>query len=360
MKRNRLLAVAGLGLLAMSPLLLALRGCPRPAPDQARPARPMDEALFTRDQPQIRRLVSWDGRVVVQADRLYALDLERASVSPLAVPGTGKVVEVATCGGRAVALCEVDDGLRLLGKQGNKWEDLGLPPEAARVVAAPTLRADRSSLVLLGEDTLFTLAAGGWRRLPLKPRPRVTILPASQAQHVLLAGGKLYLGHDQGEWGGGLLALDVETGAWEEVRLGDRGGRPVTGLRVGPGGTVWVTEGLSHLGLVEGSLHRNDRKGWRLVCDSSERGGRDWDLPPASLDAVAFDGEGRLYLLSGELGVVRREGAGWERLTPGWPSHAYASCLHVAPSGLLVIGLSDGGVLLVDPDTQGARRVALR
>jgi hypothetical protein len=37
----------------------------------------MDPRLFQRDQPRIRRLLEWDGRLVVAADRFYLLDPAR-------------------------------------------------------------------------------------------------------------------------------------------------------------------------------------------------------------------------------------------------------------------------------------------
>src|SRR5262249_8469230 len=119
-------------------------------------------------------------------------------------------------------------------------------------------------------------------------------------------------------------------------------------------------EGRNHLASVEGRLYRNDGKGWRLVCDSSEGGRRNWGLQATSLSWVAFDGEGRTHLLSDTLGVVRREGARWARLTPGWPDHSFTRCLHSTAAGLVAIGLYDGGVLLIERKSSRARRVVLR
>jgi hypothetical protein len=83
-----------------------------------------------------------------------------------------------------------------------------------------------------------------------------------------------------------------------------------------------------------------------------------WELPPASFDAIAFDEESRLHLLTGELGVVRRDGKRWTRLTPAWPEGAIVSGLAVRGE-LLVIATFDAGVLLWNVATGKARRVEL-
>jgi hypothetical protein len=77
----------------------------------------------------VRRIVEWDGRLVVQADRCYILDPIRALATPLTLPGVREDLDVATwANGRPVALCRADDGLHLLVRQGIGWDELELPP----------------------------------------------------------------------------------------------------------------------------------------------------------------------------------------------------------------------------------------
>jgi hypothetical protein len=109
---------------------------------------------------------------------------------------------------------------------------------------------------------------------------------------------------------------------------------------------------------VSGRLCRFDGKTWRVVYDSSKVYPDWWGLP-TSIDAVGFDRTYSPVLLSSTLGLVRREENGWKRLTPTWPKFAYVRCLHVALTGQAVIGLLDGGVLLIDLKTGQARRVVL-
>jgi hypothetical protein len=175
----------------------------------------------------------------------------------------------------------------------------------------------------------------------------------------------LLLGFGAGEWGGALASLDIGTGAWKAYPQVDE---PVTDLVAEPNGRPWVAMGLSHLGGRKGSLSHLDASGLTAVAKVdgfvNVVGGAvtharlAWELPPASFDAIAFDEESRLHLLTSELGVVRRDGKHWTRLTPAWPEHVYVSGLAVR-GALLMIATFDAGVLLWDVATGKARRVKL-
>jgi hypothetical protein len=136
----------------------------------------------------------------------------------------------------------------------------------------------------------------------------------------------------------------------------------------GPDGAAWATTGLAHLGGVMGAVSRLDVAGWKVVTkvegsravrgEENVRVHLGWDLPLASFDAASFDEEGRLHVLTGQLGVVRRDGERWTQLTPAWPERVYATGL-VVRGALLVIATFDAGVVLWDVSTGKARRVAL-
>lgn len=227
--------------------------------------------------------------MVVEADRLYLLDPERAVATPLRFLGAGEVVGLATCGRRPLALCSDDGGLRLLIKVGGRWKNLGPPLNLRLSATPPLLCADESSAVLLGESQLLCRTRGLTRRQTVESLPEDFFLsfPWSRApHHALLARGRLYLGYDWGEWSGGLLALDVGTGRWQEIHLIQGGHLAVRDVRADPGGAVWV---------VAGVVHTFDGREWAVFGNSTGRYAARWGLPPASLDAVAFDRESRPY-----------------------------------------------------------------
>jgi len=318
----------------------------------------IDPALFKRDQPTLLRVGEWDGRVVVEADRFYTLDLDRATAKPLELPGVEEIVGVATGErGKPFALCKTKGGHSLLVKEKDKWIEQELPDEVRKSRKPPRLTADAASVALLAEDKVYRLAAKKWTTISLTPRPEHLCM-MHDARHVLLAGERMYLGYDSGEWGGGLLRLDLGTGKWEEIKLDD-GHTPVHDLKSGPGGKVWTVEGLDHLGLMDGVVHSYDGKAWKMLCRSSKGDPENWDLPSASLAALAFDVKGNLWLLSGWLGLIRREKEKWVRVTPGWHDCQPVQSLHMTSSGVAVIGTLDAGVLLFEVESKRIRRVTL-
>jgi hypothetical protein len=343
-------------------------GCQRTAEGPGALAVPptMDASLFTRNQPPVRRVFEWDGQVVVESNdglvgefsRYFSLDVEKGVAAPITFPGAEAVLGFKGKG-QALALCRGKADLFLLARQGEGWARQDLPEEIRVASDPPILCADADSVVLLGNQKAFWRKGAGWESVPFAKRPGSR--PGDEMgwvlNHALLAKEKVYLGFDRGEWGGDLLALDLKTGAWEQPPLASGGGWPVRDLKLGPGETVWAVEGLAHLGVRHGKLNVFDGNEWKVFCCSSEGKMSNWNLDPASLDSVGFDGEGRVYVLSGCLGVARYEGGNWTQLTPGWPSFQYVSSLHITASGVAVIGMYDAGVLLVDLRSNQARRV---
>jgi hypothetical protein len=329
------------------------------------PADLMDPSLFQRDQPTLRRAFQWDGAIVVQGDEsFYSIDLVKATAAPVRIPGTRQIqiLLIASRGsGQAIALCRDRDGLCLLYHDRAEWKRLQLPETIRSLTEPPLLCADESSVVLLAKDRLFRFTDDRWISSMLNPRP-VTEGIRGGPRRVLLTGKTLYLGFDRGEWGGGLLSLDVNTGDWDAPSRG-LSELPVRDLAVTPDGTVWVVEGLAHLGLRDGRLSCFEGGKWKVVCACSGRKKAkrvDWNLPPCSFDAISFDRNGQLYLLSGELGLIRRDGAKWTRLTPGWPEYVYVSSLCLSSTGVAVIATSDAGVLLFDLNSGRVQRVVLK
>ncbi len=195
--------------------------------------------------------------------------------------------------------------------------------------------------------------------MELPPPPQALARPGVP-NHRLLAGGRLYMGFDHGEFGGGLWSVDIKTGEAEQVQFRGGQGWPVRCLKASPDGRVWSVEGLVHGILRKGALHVGAGVNWELYCNSTEGEFANWDLPPASLDALAFDADGRLYVLSGSLGLARYDDGTWTRLTPGWPEHFYVHTLLATPSGVAVVGTYDAGILLLDLRSGAIRRIALK
>lgn len=78
-------------------------------------------------------------------------------------------------------------------------------------------------LVVLAPDAVYTLTGKTWRARTLD----MPIGGAPQTVTAVDASGRIYLGRNRGEWGGGLFSIDPETGKVTEVRRID--GEPCDG-----------------------------------------------------------------------------------------------------------------------------------
>lgn len=323
--------------------------------------------LFNRDQPRLHNLFTWNDQIVARTDRFLSIDVKKGAAAPLKIPKIKRIIDLATRGeGQALALGRNDDGIVLLAKDRGDWTPLPLPDGVRKSTDDFSLYADESSLVLIAGERCFRHAGGVWKPVPVKPRPLMDFnnrpkIPCCR----LLAGTTLYEGYNWGEWGGDLLTLNLLTGEWTRpTRRDSDHWIPVHDIRIGPDNVVWAAGGLLHLGRQQGSIYNFDGKRWRVFAATSNHFGRDektinWPFVPTSMDAVAFDEKGLLYILTQDLGVVRHDGEKWTQFTKGWPGCCVMG-LQLAADGLLVIGTYDAGILLWDPNTQAMRRVNLQ
>ena len=310
--------------------------------------------LFTRDALGEYRVRSWSGEVVLGTRAgWYRLDVDAGKATPLAVLGSSKVYALAQGGGRSAALVQGESGVSLAVGSGGAFEALAVPQDVQETPAAWALGVNARSAVLCSLERCHTLAGKQLASTALAkapPRP----FPGGATRAVLYQ-GKLVLGFARGEWGGALLAADPATGRWLDAPgFGTCG--PVSDLTIGPDGKLWVVEGLAHLGLRDGRLRTWDGATWATVAEVSTGAKTGFDLDATDFEGLAFDAQKRPLLLTGHLGVVRREGARWVRVTPGWPDFAYVDSL-VVVGGRALVGALDAGVLVWELGTERATRI---
>jgi hypothetical protein len=166
-----------------------------------------------------------------------------------------------------------------------------------------------------------------------------------------------------GEWGGGLIRVDLRTGISKQDDLGFG----VADLEVDRQGRVWAAGGIAHLLVREGHLRRLDEDAWAVVLRITNEPRYSWSkswgwpFPAEPIQAVAFDAAGIPYVLTQGLGVVRYDAGVWTHLTRFWPQRAttHLETLVIAPDSTLVIGTKGAGVLLWKPGEATLRQVRL-
>jgi hypothetical protein len=342
-----------------------------PCAPSAPGASDADESIVVRDQPVASGLLAIGGKVVTRTSPPFEVDVDALTANPIPLPDRVDVLELASDGrvlwalGKDAAL-----RLRLFERASSSWREETLPAgsryddDAARALAF-----DGEVLALLFGARLSTFERGRWSSRAVVSRRR-----GVNGLRALLHRRRLYLGANEGEFGGDLTSIDVDAGGWTVEQLLPLASHdlalPVRDVALGPDGALWVVRGLGHMGGLEGQLFRRDGGGWKLVAsasgfnmipDSPDPGPctGDWNLPFTNFESIAFDAAGRVLLLTGTLGVVRREPqGGWTRLTQRWPRFVYADGLAVS-GDKLVLGTFDAGPLVCEPQSGRLRRVPL-
>lgn len=265
--------------------LLILGGCAGPAthPGEtpgtttaAQPDRGTTQVSAAREDRNYSRGLSLDGRLWLRGGR-------DGSLASLVLPGgvrsthfTDGVIDLAVSDGKLLALrslslnpFDTEETFRPAGgrfvlsswtgggfKDSSPFELPQMPRAVIVIDGSPTVLSPHR-MDVLGAD-------GHWRSKPLQGTIRDH--PIAEPPIVLAVNGLVYIGHDLGEWGGGLQRLDPTTGIVTDIERRDgkelcsgplnSGCDPVTGLIQAPGapGCILASTGLGHMTSEQGAI----------------------------------------------------------------------------------------------------------
>lgn len=319
------------------------------------------ERLLVRDQPRLFQLKEWNGEIIAKADRCYVVDVDAKRCRILQIKGADEILSIASWGKSRtpVALARQKNKAVLMQKKGAEWFPIPIPHDLSEVKQDTELIANETTLAVYTSSKLFVFENGNWRSLEISADPSIKQEMRGEERNYALFGGDLYIACGAGEWGGALVRLNLSTGKLSQVNeLGIE--LPVSDIKTDPFGTLWVTQGLAHLGGLQGALWKLEKGSFTNVAQDSNfnKKAQGWNLEPASFEALAFDQNGGIYMLTNNLGVVTKIEHEWKLLTPEFLQGAYPTCFTVT-NKKLVIGLYDGGILLWDRQRQQVDRIPL-
>lgn len=325
----------------------------------------IDLSDIPRDQPRIKQIFDWDGRIVVEAGgAFYRVDVDRQKAVPIFCPGDRSLMSLSgRAGGKNYALCRGDGGFALFAGNDRGWDNVELPETLGSSGNKVFLLSNADRLVFVDDTHIYSFSDGRWKRMPYKQEKRSgerSLLNIDEEDHIILFNDKIFIGHQWGEWGGGLVSLGIDTGTWER----HFSGTPVTGLAVNSKGELWASQGLEHLGGVRGMIVAYNGNSWRTV---SKNGGtvdynahelafigvsaENWPFDPAGFYALAFDKDDNLLVLSGSLGILKYKDKRWRRwiaTSSDARKSVYVSSLYVMKKDTMLVGLYDGGIAVLD------------
>ncbi len=267
-------------------------------------------AAAPRGQPSTGRIQRGGDVLVADVDgQPRFVDLEGMQAHPVLMPSCTRIVAVSTIGEDRALLCEWEEGRALLVEEAGRWQLEPIPEElrlGEEVLVMASQGQDLAIWTRGREDPRWTSRVfwrqeGSWKTVALDD---VDALPNRMGTpaHVLLDDGRLWLGFNRGEFGGGLFELRLEDGSWREMGPDTRH-LPVTGMLRAADGDIWVTQGMAHMDLREGRLLRFDGQRREEVVTSSPFDER-WGLPEADFFGLSMDADGHPMLASGELGIL--------------------------------------------------------
>jgi hypothetical protein len=254
---------------------------------------------------------------------------------------------------------DLPEALRHLGQDGEKIE----PSEIPRLIKTNNVAA-----LIVSDEIHWLDKTWHSRKLPKVPQFYKEFKPETFGGAHYLDGTTFYAGWDHGEWGGMLASIDLseEDAKWVHLSgkpVGDNSGipqnSPIQSIISSKKGDIWVATGLAHMGGTwRGLYHRHAEGKWHTFIDGDfdeDRGST--KLPsPSSVQGIAYDHSGQLYILAGEIGVVRLTKGGIDPLiNHNFFSHSsdrgdytvgcYPSALGVARNGDVFVSTNSFGVL---------------
>lgn len=320
--------------------------------------------LSATPQPTVFRMMDWDGGVVVVTPAgKFMLDVAAGTATPFVFDELDRVTDLAEWQRRPIAWGSRGEQRTLLVARGDAWESLPVPPG----FTDGNLVTDGSTLALVGaSDVALSEDGATWRT--------VTGAVIDRPNTMVLHGGRLYMGFDRGEFGGGLEVVDLRTSPPTRTGGLSQTSLPVRSIEA-HGPRVWVLEGLAHMGLSLGRLRRFEGgvETTVLACDGlsdEERrsctygcvGMVRWPYEATAFETMALDDRGRPHIVTfgsatlriGEprrpndvAGLVRVEDDGSiTRLTPSWRYRSEYWMRMRLHGDIAVLGGSDYGVLL--------------
>jgi WD40 repeat protein len=297
----------GLGTLALVAACSSRREPPQlsspPEPDESRAEAPKtgdrEEVVEARPTPwvmpepedrqePVEEMLLVENRVYALASgRLYLVDIDENALGRVEVPCPGRVIDIAKIESALAVLTDLRGVLGFAILRGDTWTTVPSPGKVAARVH-PVLIPWRDSMLVFTDSRIWKLKGGGWDAIDipymytvdrtLNHYWRVKSLP-----HFIHAthGDLLFVGWDKGEFGKGVVALDLdaEEKTWrriaeneiasEENRLPGDWQFGVffnpRGFRQGPDGKLWMLTSFAHLSGRHKSIFRFDGNRWERV-----------------------------------------------------------------------------------------------
>ena len=311
-----------------------------------------DTFSHIRDQPVLQGLLRWQGGWVAAGNQLFTIDVHKKSAAPLEHSGLDAVLDVAEASATALVFGTKGQQAKLVVTNSSVPEvEIPLPVEVLSDPSRWRLAAAGEKVVLISNNLTFSCKVPDYKWSPVRMSQKLMSQElwrakdrANLLKSILICDAQVFVAVDQGEWGGGLWSVELTTGT---VSLVEKDSNPATGLALDDKGRVWATWGLAHKMIRQGTLRVLEGDNWRLVSrtdnlDKTRQ--KNWSLPSTSFNSVTVE-QGRIFVLTGTLGVVELVNGSWQQRAIGWSDHQYVTALAMQDDMALIATYNAGVVV---------------
>lgn len=221
------------------------------------------------EQPLISDLFLWGNHILAEtvhdtANKYYYIDSLTNRLLKLEIEDNSKIIHVAQSNSFLFAITKKNGHLNLLSKEKRKtfWLKQELLIKSNAIDNAKFVATDNLLVLVTSEIIHYKLFNSTWKSIEIskliKLHPESDRLP----RHCLLKDDALYLGYDNGEWGGSLIEIPFSVGDDIVFKTGNLIlNENIVAINYSKDSILWIATGLSHLGLAKSGIYKyqNDK-----------------------------------------------------------------------------------------------------
>lgn len=251
-------------------------------------------------QPILKNLFLWDNLVIAErdwvvTDKYYVCDALKGKLTRLQISNDTAILDLAETHSFVYAISKRDELYFLLKKvKGqNKWDATPLFPGFDKILKFK-LVANDSMLVLITRDEIFYKQTNSyWQKTAIDSlMDEFNTYDYNIPKHCLMTANRLYLGYDNGEWGGALWEIPISNEGEKNLSKGklildDK----IMGLQYSLQGTLWIASGLTQRARGESGIYMFEKDSLQQVL---------WPQPHKSRDRNQAESLPQQHLLFGD------------------------------------------------------------
>lgn len=260
------------------------------------------------EQPLISGMFLWDNLIIVERDRYttdkyFICDTTVKKLSPLQIADNSLVLGLTETKSSLYAVSKMNDTYFLLTKHKDevKWKSENITIQGLNSTELKLLSTDNLLVIVTAENIFYRKTSSSWKSVPINIKNNNGYYQIPK--HCLLTSSSLFVGFNNGEWGGSLWEIPFSTEKEKafgkgELILEDN----IVALEYSSQGELWIATGLAHMGLYESGIYKYHNTNLRQILWSTKSLEFDEN---SDLSAFYLRNNNEPYFIASKLGVFK-------------------------------------------------------